>query len=207
MEPDSVNLAGKNSDLNEYICIMNDAMIKELFRENLCTYFILPLLKLNKFRFSAESNFIDSYISEDRTCILVEVLEILFFEHRFESHPQFSCIYDGPNGTHYLEFKIPSKYMADVDMFCEGKYSQMSKAAQDLIGEYSGLICNQMSDAGEPITDVRLLALQKSPVVKEMWETWLTVSRGKEPDLENQELLSIPPVRSFINTDQLTRVK
>lgn len=97
--------------------------------------------------------------------------------------------------------------MVDVDMFCEGKYSQMSKTAQDLIGEYSGLICNQMSDAGEPITDVRLLALQKSPVVKEMWETWLTVSRGKEPDLENQELLSIPPVRSFINTDQLTRVK
>lgn len=185
---------------------MNDAIIKELFRENLCTYFILPLLKLSKFRFSAESNFIDSYITEDHHSILVEVMEVIFFEHRFATHPNFKGIYKGPNGTHYLEFSIPQKFMRDVDHFCCGQYSQMSDSAQQLIAEYSGLICNEINEQGEPITDVRLLALQKSPVVKQMWETWLTVSKGHEPDLKEQELLSIPSSRSFINTDQLTRV-
>lgn len=174
---------------------MNDNVIKELHRDNLCTYFILPLLKLNKFRFLAESNFVNSFLSIDRKYIYVEVLETMFIEHKLMTHPQFCGLFsDGI--TYFIRYKIPAKFREELDLYAVGKYSKFSKEAKQLIYKHSGLAYKQLSDSGALVTDLRLIALEKSPILRELWEAYLKVTIHTEMDL-----LSIPSNKSYLSNN------
>jgi hypothetical protein len=177
---------------------MKEKVIKELFRENLCTYFILPMLKLNKFRFVSESNFVNSFLSSDAKYIYVQVLETIFFEHRLASHPQFDGIFIDSHNNRFIRYKLPTDYATDIDRFCKGQFSKLSVITKKLINKYSGLLYKELNEQGLMVTDVRLLALDKSEAVKEMWEEYFDVC------MNGMELLSIPQTNSYILDGQLT---
>ena len=175
-----------------------DLLIKELHRENLCTYYILPLIKLNKHKFVTELNFIDSFLAEGAQSIFVQVVEVQFFEHRMKAHPQFMATWEGENKENYLQYSIPAEWQEDVALFLKGKYSELSTRAKERIRTNSGLQFRVRSSAGIIITDVRILALEKSKGVREMWES--SLSCILDP---NQELLSIPTEKTYIDQSHL----
>lgn len=201
MAPCSKNWDG-STILNKYLCVMNDKVITELHKDNLCTYFILPLLKLNKFRFVAESNFVDSFLSVDGSYIYIQVLESLFFEHRLSLHPQYNGLYRNSNGDKFIKYKVPHEFRNDVQLFMSGQFSKMSLKAKSLITKHSGLLYKEMNESGAVVTDIRLLALEQSSAVREMWEDYLDVNLS-----DNAELLSIPSSQCYIECEQLISIQ
>lgn len=185
---------------------MNDKVIQGLFEDNLCTYFILPLLKLSKSRFQSESNFVDSYLSTDKKLIVVKVLKPFMAGHRYASHPFFKGVYHD-NVFVYLAYKIPAEFEPDIAFFCEGAFSKISDNAKEKIKKYSGLVYQVINEEGQIVTDIRLLALVKSKAVQEMWESYFNLSPRNQVSLEGMELLSIPPQSSYVNLKELTPTK
>lgn len=175
-------------------------LIAELVKENLCTYFILSLLKLGKKNFASPENFVDSFLTHNNSHILVKVRELTFFAHRMITHSEFECVYRDKEGFYYVSYVIPDKWALDVKLFMRGKFSQMSKQAHERIIMYSGLeykaIKNQNS---APVTDVRLLALTKNASLQELWESYYEMS------MEGLELLSVPDDKTYIDVEQLTK--
>jgi len=171
-------------------------IVKELHKDNLCTYFVLPMLKLNKFRFIADFNFVNSFLSRDRRLIVVQVLETLFFEHKLSQHPNYRGLYKDEFNNRFIVYAIPIFFKRDVELFCNGRYSSMSDKAKELIRQYSGLLYRSMNTDGQLVTDIRLLALEKSKSVRSMWEDVLDCTLE-----ENQELLSIPKEDSFMSIE------
>jgi len=181
---------------------MDNDVIKELHRNNLCTYFILPLLKLSKFSFISEDNFVESYLSTDGRYILVRVKEVKSFEHRLGLNPHFIGVYTDELNHIFIKYLIPIQFEEDVLRFKEGLFSTFSRNAKLLIFRYSGLIYQLLNSEGIPVTDIRLLALDKSKQVRDMWESYLNVY------LDNDiELLSPPPLRSYMECDKLVHIK
>lgn len=166
------------------------SVIEELHKDNLCTYFVLPLLRLNKFNFTG-SNFISSYLTRDGQRIAVQVYDTSLILRSVYMHPGYerSFIKDG---YHYLVFRIAEKWSKDVESFIKGKFSLMSEGAKDVIYQYSGL--NYQSLMGKKVvTDGRLLALERHACLRD------TLIREYEIDLgPNDELLAVPEDRSFI---------
>lgn len=194
---------------------MSERLIEELRRENLCTHFILPLLKLNKFSFMG-SNFVNSYLHyepvRDIWSIVVKVTEPGFCHERVWMHACYKDTYTDGEFT-YIRYYVIRKWYSDVHKFIHGKFSELSDAAKDAIRVYSKLPYRELSPSGAVITDGRLLALEKSTVLKTMWDKVLTY-RSPEGMVEipsyvtnEMELLSIPDEHSFINLDHLTRIK
>jgi len=203
----SINLDGlliNDEDLNTYYDDMSkEKLIEAIHKENLCTYFVLPLLKLNKLRFVAETNFIDSYLSRDCLNIYVKVVDTKFFEHRMVMHPQYQGIWEDMEGKKYVQYSIPLKWKADIQLFIEGKFSKMSESAKEMIRINSGLLFRERRESDNMIiTDVRLLALERSIAVRQMWEDHYGVTLS-----DDQELLSIPKDRGFIENIPLVLCK
>lgn len=172
---------------------MSQRLIDELRNENLCTHFILPLLKLSKFSFLS-SNFIDSYITRDRQAVVVEVVELELLSRRVkENHPRFIG-QTWIDGRHLLVYHINSQWKEDIELFISGGFSKMSQRAKDMIIRYSRLAYMQRDEDGKIVTDGRLLALERNPKLKEMWERELDVYLDYQA-----ELLSIPGERAFIS--------
>jgi len=184
---------------------MSQLLIEELRTVNLCTYYILPLLKLSKFSF-LNSNFVNSYLTPTGTGIVVEVLEPLLLSRNVLNHQQCRGKFKHDKHT-CITYIIPHKWSSDVEKFMQGKFSKMSKAAKASIIRFSGLDHKKKSGTGI-YTDGRLLALDKHPVLKQMWETELTsitpAKDGKSSQRsvielgEDAELLSIPGKESYI---------
>ena len=176
-------------------------ILKEIHRENLCTYFVLPLLQIGKSRFADESNFLDSYLTPDLQSILVSVAETTFFKARMENHPQYLATWSDKSGGEYIQYSIPARWANDVLVFSEGKYSRMSVEAKEMIQKYSELQYRVRRSADNvPITDIRLLALDRSIAVRELWEHYYDVCIP-----EQQELLSGVDERSYIDLKLLTK--
>ena len=177
-----------------------EVIIAELHRENLCTYFILPLLKINKSTFASPLNFIDSYLTHSGEDIIVKVNDVVYFSHRMVMHPQFAGMWTDSEGKNCVGYKIPARWRSDVELFIAGKFSRMSTDAKAMIHQHSDLIFRVRQAADEaPITDARLLALDRSSVLKNMWESHYNVQLSDE-----DELLSKPGERSFIDLAKLT---
>jgi hypothetical protein len=178
-------------------------LISELYKENLSTYFILPLLKMNKSRFISEGNFQNSFLTRDGMNIVVQVMDTMFFEHRMIMHPQYLAIWEDKNGMKYVQYSIPSEWQNDVKLFISGKYSHMSTAAKEMIQEWSELQYRVRRESDQvPITDVRLLALDRSIAVRELWENFYNVEFT-----EDQELLSSPTENDFIDLSTLHKLQ
>jgi len=119
---------------------------------------------------------------------------------KVQFHPQFeSKVFI--HGYHYIVFKIPVKWAPDVELFSQGKYSKMSEHAKDTIMTYSGLSSKRRTADGKIITDMKLLALSRNPMMMEMWKSILYTSKSRstadvegEKMLQDMEVLSVPEV-------------
>ncbi len=165
--------------------------LQELRKENLCTYFILPILRLNKFSFGG-SNFIDSYLTTDCKFIATKVYDSTIISRTVKKHAGF-VKEEIRDGYHILFFRIPPRHVKDVALFIAGKYSKLPEEVKNMIYGGSGLDY-QVSSKGKINTDMRLLALTRHESLREMWEREL-----KSPVGPDDELLEPPGSRSFID--------
>lgn len=178
---------------------MSKKLIEELGRENLCTHFILPLLKMNKFSF-VNSNFVNSYLT-DQDHIVVQVVDRHFVHGKCVIHPHFKGIMTDAEKYLYYVYKIPVIWHNDLQLFKQGRYSEMSRLAKDTIKTQSGLPHNVLNKDGKMVSDGRLVALDKGRELKAMWEEEIVPAEPIEG-----ELLSIPSEGSFINLGLLTPI-
>lgn len=183
---------------------MSTQLIEELRKENLCTHFVLPLLKLSKFSFVA-SNFVNSYISKQslpsKTTIVVQILDMHLLSPNMMFHKDLIRHYMDDKDYFYLEFLVPSQWRLDITYFRTGRFSMLSKSAKDYIQRYS-MLPYQYYDNGKIVTDFRLLALDKHPILKAMWEDLLSYNEAFSSVVEledDAELMSIPGDESYID--------
>lgn len=172
--------------------------LDEMKKENICTYYVLPLLKMNK-GMLGESNFVDSYISEDRQYIYVHLLDVLSNHHRYSTHPDFEGVFKNLNFERFVRYKIPDYWLHDVGLICNGKFSQITSKAKKRIEVHSKLQFN-IRQGNLEYTDIRLLALHRSPVLQEEMEKHWGMAHGF---LDGQELLGIPEAKMFIKHEAL----
>ena len=164
-------------------------MLRELKSVNKCTIFVLPLLTLGGRSFD---EFIESYIDPKGKFICVEVQSLKRQSVAVLTHESMMAMRKSKAGIE-LWFRIPSQWWTDVQLFKEGKYSLMSEEAKSMIRTYSGLPYRMMDYFGyEAYTDFRLLALDKHPVLRAMWE-----ERVDEDIPSSLDLLDIPGDREF----------
>ncbi len=184
---------------------MSNKLIADLNRENLCTYFILPLTGVNKDVFLA-GNFLNSYISMDKKSIVVEVIEPLMVSPRVRLHLNYRCTrvcqlssnIRSSDNSWVFEFSIPTLWKPDLEKFLNGQFSKMSEAAKDVIRTRSGLPYEKeeyrpgIGHTKE--TDLRLCALDKNNTsLRRFWQDTLDVVLPKD-----MELLSIPSEETMI---------
>lgn len=177
---------------------------EKVAEHNLSTWFLLPLIQLNKFSFGG-ANFVESYVNAAGTVLSVEVIDLRLCDS-FQGHPEY--IGEGNAEKHsFIFFELPGRWSTDFDKFKIGKYSELSDEAKQFIYAYSGLKYNAVDEgSGQSITDARLMALEKSDILRKKWEDELGVYVGKykKParlDI-NQELLSIPSSKTFMEFEQ-----
>ena len=190
------NLIG-NKHLNLNVPIMSNShpLVSELSRENLSTFFILPLLKLNKFRFG-DANFINSYLTNDSKYIVVKIKDNTLLPQSAILHPNFDDIID--KDTYFLiVYTIPKEYDMDVELYCQGAYSLFSDKTKDKIRKYSGLVVEKLIGAVSH-SDPRLLALEKAQSLKDFWIDLLWDNYRDSVLDDTDELLSKPGKESFI---------
>lgn len=192
---------------------MSQALIDELNRENLCTHFVLPLLKLSKFSYIS-SNFVNSYLSVSGTSIYVQIVEPMFLSRGVLGSVYCMGIKVRKPGELYVAYHIPRKWKKDVKLFMEGKFSQMSKGAKEQIVRHSRLPNKELNDVGQAVTDGRLLALTKHHMLREMWERELSTGvqeykpgTGQVELSEEDELLGIPGKESYIDPQELSPMR
>lgn len=163
-------------------------------KDNLCTYFILPLCLVNKLRFGGIDNFLSSYLSPDGSWIYVEVVDERFVEAELPKHGVIKT-----EGRTFFQFRISVQWAYDVQLFINGKYTQLSERAKRLIREGSTLEYRNYRGT-VPFTDFRLLALENSVAVRAMWEDLIfdEIDIARRSEL-GDELLSIPSENSFIS--------
>ena len=186
--------------LNKILMIEN--IIKELFRINSCTYFVLPLLKINTNYFINEVNFIDSFLSYDQKFILVQVHDIEFFEHVLKRHPYYRGIYMDKTHKYFVLYKIPSMFKEDVKLYCHGYFGEMSDKAKKFVKRYSGLTYNDYTPTGI-FTDIRIRILERDFAARRLWELYLNLDK-KLP--ENMDLLERPGGKIYMDITTLQSI-
>lgn len=178
---------------------IKDEVLKELYRVNLCTYYILPLIRLNRGSFVFPDNFVDSFINGERTSIVVHVREIYDIIEELQRHPKYIGIYTDAEQRRFIRYKIPVVFADDVDLFCDGKFSRMSDKAKKMIIRYSGLPYKYPVVNGT-ISDLRLQALDRARPLRDMWQYHLDLNHSIN---EEMDLLDKPGPTSYIDTTQL----
>lgn len=159
--------------------------------ENLCNFYILPLLGLNKTSFGGSMNFVNSYLSTDSLYVVVELLQPT--KETFESHTNYVLDFED-KGRHLLVFGIPEEYLPSVEMFKAGKYSQFQTQAKELIKKKSGLNYKVPIGGGKVRSARELLALDKDQDLRRLLEEELKVKIDAEA-----ELMDIPNDNNFYN--------
>lgn len=150
------------------------------------TYYVLPLIYLNKFSFGPPDNFIDAYTSGDATFVVAKVKSA----ETVGTTVWLNEFYLGEEDNH-LYFRIPPIHRLAVMKFMEGKYSEMGEIAHNNIRGYSSLdfkkkTVDMQTGKAEIHTDARLLALVKHEDLRTRLE-WL---------------LSYPPIKSVVVIDE-----
>lgn len=150
------------------------------------TYYVLPLISLNKFSFGPPENFINAYLSKTSSKLLVKVKNsslaypIVFNESPLESFTDTELV-----------FTIPGQFKRDLEMFWQGRYSQFREEAKRQIMAHAGLAVNadRLGEDGvkQKYTDARILILDRDPLIRKYLEEELRI--GIDP---KSELLSPP---------------
>ena|ERR1700761_469358 len=176
-------------------------ILENINQDNLCTYFVLPLLKLSKFSF-INSNFVNTYLTKEGSQIVVQVYDITLLSRAVYIHPNFKGVYT-KEGFYYVMYDIPRHWKTAVEFFLKGKYSRMSNIAHNMIRIYSGLPYKEKGTDMKVRTDGRLLALTRDPVLKKMWVDTLGLQIDALDD--DDELLPNITDKSFIDLKDLIK--
>jgi hypothetical protein len=164
--------------------------------DNLCNYYILPLVRLNSASFGGVLNFVNSYLSQDNRYVIVELKEA---RTDFEKHSAYVADWEEENLM--VVFEIPEKYRRDAEKFREGKYSQFSQGAKELIRRGSGLKYREPAGKGQYRTARELLAFEKDETLRKTLESELAVKISKDA-----ELMDIPHEGNFYTLDLTSHV-
>jgi hypothetical protein len=156
--------------------------LKALNDHTRTTYYVLPLISLNKFSFGTPENFIDAYLTKDLKQVVVSVKDTGLV---------FPAVWTEAPVEHYTKteiwLEIPEEFWGDVRNLMKGKYSAFSLTAKDLITQHSGLTYKRNKTAGDGRnmidTDARLLALTKDKILKDYLEEELGVWLDDESEL------------------------
>ena len=146
-------------------------------RESIVGYYILPLLGINKKTFGVY--FKDAKLLPSKDAVVVELYKGCkepFWENKFY---QTDYTIDS---TTFAIFSLPEEFKEDINLFCEGKYSQMSQLAKSKIYKHSGLYYNKQID-NLVVTDMKLLALSKSPILRNHIQDTFKIRIGKNVEL------------------------
>lgn len=175
---------------------MKDAL-ELVYKHNLCTYYLLPLIGLNRFSFGVDSNFKNCYVNREGTELHVEVEFLL---QRLENIPQLLRIeINGTNIKYVLE--LPSCWNYDFTQYSLGRYTMFSQTAKEFIYHRSGLCYKSLNADNRMTTDIRLLAIDSDFSRRNILRQKLIEYYGVYID-EDAELLSPPTDSSYIITNQ-----
>jgi hypothetical protein len=175
-------------------------------KNNIANYYVLPMLKLNKASFGGEGNFVNSYITQDDE-IVVEVKDkMLVPEENFMDNPEYLGDFDSEDTTKIV-FSQPKETQNDILLFAQGKYSEMSLKAKELIVMYSGLPYNKVrKDLPKKVngqyqteTSKYLLALSRAESLRKKMENDLGTQISKDA-----ELVAKPTMNNFYPLPELT---
>lgn len=173
--------------------IMKEAL--EVVRQhNLCTYYLLPLIGINKLSFGVSINFRNCYANPDGTELYVTVYYTL---SSLSNHPNLIRTEGKPGAPVYV-FSLPEKWQDDFQLFKRGQYSKFNDDAKDLILNQSGLRYKAINPNGLPTTDIRLLAIEADPSRRSILRAKLS-EYLEVPIAEDAELLDAPNAGSFIS--------
>lgn len=166
-------------------------MLTAMKEVNLCTYFLLPLVGLNELSFGKE-NFSNCYLSRDLTKLYVRFYKV----ERLPASVSETSTMILKNESNYLVFDIPLLWQEDVIKYIAGKYSELSLDAKQTIRQSSSLLY-KTKVKGEVYTDFRLLALEKSPQLSDMWKEHLFEEKDYYLFDEQMELLAVPGQETY----------
>jgi hypothetical protein len=175
-------------------------LLKAIYDCNLCTYYLLPLIRLNKFSFG-QNNFIQCYVSRDGLVMFVEVLYIPEFVYHRADYLGITIL---PSGGTCVSFDLPIMWQYDVRAFMLGRYTELTEDAKECIYAYSGLAINQpIQGSNMSNTDSRILAMDPDPQVRNR----LRVALSRELDVDipiGVELISVPTDSNYIDNAIIT---
>lgn len=163
--------------------------------DNLCNFYILPLLGLNKLSFGGGSNFINSYISQDNKYMVVEIKDA---KTPFDEHQNYVTDYSAGDKT-TIVFTIPPEFEETILRFRAGKYSQFSSQVKTIIKQKSGLKYKVPTINGKVTSARELLALDKDKDLKEIWEREIGCKLS-----DDAELVSIPTDNNYYELNLMT---
>lgn len=159
---------------------------------SLCSTYVLPLIGLNRYSFG-ETNFVNSYLSEDLSYVVVELKLIT---QNVQQHPRFR--FDFKEGSRSLAvFEMPEQYGETIRMFVDGKYSKFPEESKNIIRKRSGLRYNVPQPDGSRTSARELLALDKSDVLRRALERELSNPGSPVVIDHDAELMDIPGEREF----------
>lgn len=176
--------------------------LEVVYQHNMCTYYLLPLIGINKFSFGVLTNFRNCYVNPQGTELYVECY---YLGTSLDSNPYLIRKESNPYTSVYV-FSLPEKWQSDFKLYKQGKYSKFSTEAKDLIRHQSGLRYKAINDDGFPTTDIRLLAIDADPARRNILRTKLSGYLDVPID-ENAELLDAPSESSFIAQSQNLKAK
>lgn len=161
-------------------------LIRAIYDSNLCTYYLLPLVRLNRFSFGKD-NFVQCYVSRDGSKLFVELKDIPEFIYKRKDYLGTSLT---PTGVCAV-IALPEDWYNDFVLFKAGKYSKFSPEFQVCVAAYCGLPVNKLNKDGILFTDARIVAMDNVPMERAKLRRIL--SRELEVEIpEDQELISVP---------------
>lgn len=156
--------------------------------DNLCNFYILPLLGYNKTSFGGVGNFVNSYLTQNLSHVVVELNASV---GDFEYSKHYVTDITGENGNIFVFFEIEPKWAETIELFVQGKYSKFPHDAKLIIKQLSGLKYKMPRD-GQLISSKFLLALDKDPDLRKKLEKELDVKLSHDA-----ELVDIPGSNNF----------
>lgn len=160
---------------------------------NLCSSYILPLLDLNKESFGGSDNFINSYVNDDDSIVIVQLSRPYA---GITTNKFYKFDFTRDNSIYYV-FDVPGKFLPTVRKFREGKYSQFQEEAKNVIKKRSGLSWRVTNSKGGVTTARELLALDRDKSLREYLEKNLSGPGSPVIISPEAELMDIPNEGNF----------
>lgn len=183
----------------KYVWTMSK-LLSAIYDSNICTYYLLPLVRLNKFSFGAD-NFIQCYVSREGDRLYIELRDIPDFVYHRQDYLGITVL---PSGGICVAFSLPDIWWEDYSKFQRGKYSKFSPQAKKCIESFSGMTINQISSGGDyAVTDSRILALDSSTRVRDALRKRLAAELDIDIP-EDAELISVPSENNFLDNAIIT---